>query len=65
MEIPLFDKKRIERWKKKYPDIRYVHMGLIQITITALFRQGLDTPILAVVFDKRLNNPLQSIIGGI
>ena len=50
---------------KKYHDIRYVHVGLIQITITALFRQGLDTPILAVVFDKRLNNPLQSIIGGI
>lgn len=65
MEIPLFDKKKIERWRKKYPDIRYVHIGLIQITITALFRQGLDTPILAVVFDKRLSNPLQSMIGGI
>ena len=78
METPQLNVLKKEQWKyhylikrelkdggKKYHDIRYVHVGLIQITITALFRQGLDTPILAVVFDKSLNNPLQSIIGGI
>ena len=65
IDIPLFDKRKIARWKAKYPDIQYIHIGLIQVTITALFRQGIDTPILAVIFDKRFSNPMKAIIGGV
>ena len=65
VDIALFDKKKIARWKQKYPDIQYIHIGLIQVTITALFRQGIDTPILAVIFDKRFSEPMKAIIGGI
>lgn len=32
---------------------------------TALFRQGINTRILAVVVDKRFTNPLKAMIGGI
>ena len=62
IDIPLFDKRKIARWKAKYPDIQYIHIGLIQVTITVLFRQGIDTPILAVIFDKRFFNPTKAII---
>jgi hypothetical protein len=65
IDITLFDKTKVARWKKKYPEIRYIHISHIQIEITALFRQGIDTPVLAVVLDKRFNDPLKAIIGGI
>ena len=61
----MFDKAKVARWKKKYPEIRYIHIGLIQIEITTLFRQGIDAPVLALVLDKRFNDPLKAIIGGI
>ena len=33
LDIPFFDKKKVSRWKKKYPEIQYIHIGLIQVTI--------------------------------
>ena len=65
IDIPFFDKKMVARWKKKYSEIQYIHIGLIQVTITALFRQEIDTPILAVIFDKRYSDPMKAITGGI
>ena len=66
IEIKLFNKEKIMRLCKKHPQIRYIHIGVIQIEITALFRQGIDTPILAFLFDKRfIENPASALIGGI
>ena len=48
-EITIFDLNKIKRWKKRHPNIKYVHVGLIQICITALFRQGMDTQIAILV----------------
>ena len=65
VDLTLFNRAKIARWKKKYPEIRYIHIGLIQIGIAALFRQGIETPILAVVLDKRFRDPIKAVIGGI
>jgi len=35
--ISLLDKVKIENLKKKYPKMKYLHIGLIQLKITALF----------------------------
>ncbi|KAK5842774.1 hypothetical protein PVK06_005165 [Gossypium arboreum] len=64
-EIPLFTKEKIKRIKKKYPQVRYIHLGIIMITIRALFRKGHDIPIIAVLLDKRFENPIKALIGGI
>ncbi|MFQ6631351.1 hypothetical protein Gotur_008814 [Gossypium turneri] len=47
-EMPLFNKDKIKRIKKKYPQVRYIHLGIIMITIRDLFRRGHDIPIIAV-----------------
>ena len=44
IDIPLFNKRKIARWKEKYPHIQYIHIGVLQITITALFRQRVRHP---------------------
>ena len=51
--------------EKEISCIQYILIRLIQVTITVLFRQGIDTPILAVIFYKRFSNPMKTIIGGI
>ena len=65
VDIALFDKQKVARWKKKYPEVRYIHIGLIQVRINALFRQGIDSPVLSVLFDKRFSDPMKAVIGGI
>ena len=35
------------------------------ITIRALFKKGHDIPIIAVLLDKRFENPIKALIGGI
>ncbi|MFQ6625969.1 hypothetical protein Gotur_006059, partial [Gossypium turneri] len=65
IEIPLFTKDKIKRIKKKYPQVRYIHLGIIMITIRALFRRGHGIPIIAVLLDKRFDNPIKALIGGI
>jgi hypothetical protein len=63
--ISLLNKNKIEKLKAKYPKMKYLHIGLIQLKITGLFRTGIDTPIMIVCMDERIiNNPLNSIIGG-
>ncbi|MFQ6640753.1 hypothetical protein Gotur_014348 [Gossypium turneri] len=64
-EIPLFTKDKIKRIKKNYPQVRYIHLGIIMTTIRALFRRGHDIPIIAVLLDKRFENPIKTLIGGI
>ncbi|MFQ6631953.1 hypothetical protein Gotur_008655 [Gossypium turneri] len=64
-EIPLFTKEKMKRIKKKYPQVRYIHLGIIVITIRALFRRGHDIPIIAILLDKRFENPIKALIGGI
>ena len=51
--------------EEKNPEIRYVHIGLIQICITTLFRQGMDVLVVVLVLDKIFVNPLNAIIGGV
>ena len=65
IDILFLDKKKVTRWKKKYPEIQYIHIGLIQVTKTTLFHQRIDTPILAVIYDKRFIDTMKEIIGGI
>ncbi|KAG0483001.1 hypothetical protein HPP92_011085 [Vanilla planifolia] len=63
--ISLLNKSKIEKLKRKYPKMKYLHIGMIQLKITALFRSGIDTPIMIVCMDERIiNKPLSSIIGG-
>lgn len=64
-EISLFTKEKIKRIKKKYFQVRNIHLGIIMITIRALFRKGHDIPIIAVLLDKRFENPIKALIGGI
>jgi hypothetical protein len=64
VDIPIFSKEKVRRWKNKYPDIRYIHIGLIQIKINALFRAGIDIPIIALVTDNRFTCCHQALIGG-
>ncbi|XP_043697053.1 uncharacterized protein LOC122647811 [Telopea speciosissima] len=66
LEISLFNPAQIQRLTAKHPRLRYIHIGLIQIELTALFRQGIDTPVVIAIFDKRfLADPINALIGGI
>ena len=62
IEIQIFDKNKIKRLKKKYPRVRFIHIEIIQISITPLFRLGIDSPILCIVQDKKFHDPIQSLI---
>jgi len=48
--IPLMSRQLIAEHIKDY---KYLHIGSIQIAIKPLFRQGIDTPLFAVLRDNR------------
>ncbi len=65
VEIQIFDKDKIKRLKEKYPKVKFIHIGIIKISITPLFKLGINSHVLCIIQDKRFHNPIQSLIGGI
>lgn len=67
--IPILNKKElnkeIQAVKSKEP-ITHVHLGGIEISITACFREGIDTPIEIYLADDRIKYPIEkSVISAI
>ncbi|XP_043717644.1 uncharacterized protein LOC122665555 [Telopea speciosissima] len=61
-EIYLLNPKNLEQLKKKY---NYIHIGLIQVAIKPLHREGLNTSILLALRDTRFLKFDDSLIGAI
>ncbi|XP_059663543.1 uncharacterized protein LOC132309235 [Cornus florida] len=61
----ILSKDKIERWKQQNPIARYIHIGLVQIKITSLFRRGTDQPLIALLMDNRFHKPVDALIGGV
>ena len=61
--INLLSSKTLQHHKnKKY---KYIHIGLVQVGIKPLTREGLNTSILAVVRDARFLNFQDSLLGSV
>ncbi|GAV65490.1 MP domain-containing protein [Cephalotus follicularis] len=60
--IQLLDEKTIKELAKNF---KYIHFGLVQVTIKPLTRQGLNTSILVCLRDARHLNFDDSLIGAI
>ncbi|KAM3198755.1 hypothetical protein P3L10_034506 [Capsicum annuum] len=58
--IQLFNELDINRFKNQF---NYLHVGLVQVAIKPLFRQGLDIPVCAILRDARLLNFDDSLLG--
>ncbi|PHU04683.1 Polyadenylate-binding protein RBP47B [Capsicum chinense] len=58
--IQLFNELDINRFKHQF---NYLHVGLVQVAIKPLFRQGLDIPVCAILRDARLLNFDDSLLG--
>ncbi|KAK2987237.1 hypothetical protein RJ640_017427 [Escallonia rubra] len=56
----LFSKSALEKHKRKF---RYVHIGLVQIGITSLTKEGLDTHVWAALRDDRHRSFDDSLLG--
>ncbi|KAK2971280.1 hypothetical protein RJ640_001306 [Escallonia rubra] len=56
----LFSKSALEKHKRKF---RYVHIGLVQIGITSLTKEGLDTHVWAALRDDRHLSFDDSLLG--
>lgn len=66
VRIPIFSRRKADEFQRKYPNAKYIHFGLIQIKLVGQFRAGIDTPILSIVQDERINsNPINAIIGSV
>ncbi|XP_059635340.1 uncharacterized protein LOC132277503 [Cornus florida] len=61
----ILNNDKITRWKQQNPLARYIHIGMVQIKITSLFRKGTDQPVLTLVMDNRFHNPVDALIGGV
>ncbi|XP_059624604.1 uncharacterized protein LOC132267462 [Cornus florida] len=61
----ILNKDKVDRWRTQHPLARYIHIGMVQIKITSLFRKGTDQPILVLVMDYRFHNPIDALIGGV
>ena len=62
-EIKLLSSSSIEKHKAK--GFRYIHIGLVQVGVKPLNREGLNTSILAALRDKRFRNFKDSLLGTI
>lgn len=58
--IRLFDQQAIKRYREGY---KYVHVGLVQVGVKPLTREGFNTSILLCLRDKRLLDFNQSLLG--
>ncbi|XP_059668755.1 uncharacterized protein LOC132313828 [Cornus florida] len=61
----ILNNDKVARRRQQNPLARYIHIGMVQIKITSLFRKGTDQPILTLVMDNRFHNPVDALIGGI
>jgi two-component SAPR family response regulator len=60
--IKLFSKDSIEKYKQKYS---FIHIGLVQVTIKPLTRQGLNKSVLLCLRDGRHLRFKDSLLGSI
>ncbi len=49
--------------REKRNKIQYIHFAGIQILIKALFKRGIDTPLIIGLYDKRIRNPQEAELG--
>lgn len=57
--IRLFDQQAVRRYREKY---KYLHVGLVQVGVKPLTREGFNTSILLCLRDKRLLDFNQSLL---
>jgi hypothetical protein len=60
--IKLFSKDNIEKHKQKYS---FIHIGLVQVAVKPLIRQGLNNSVLSSLRDGRHLNFRDSLLGSI
>lgn len=60
--IKLFSKDNIEKHKQKYS---FIHIGLVQVSVKPLTRQGLNNSVLLSLRDSRHLNFRDSLLGSI
>ena len=60
-KIELLSPTSIAKHKEK--GFRYIHIGLVQVGVKPLNREGLNTSILATLWDKRFRNFKDSLLG--
>ena len=58
--LQLLNDLDINQFKSQF---HYLHIGLVQVAIKPLFRQGLDIPVCAILRDARLLNFDDSLLG--
>ena len=60
LEVPLISEKLINTYREKYG---YLHLGMVQIAIKPLTREGLNNSVLTCIRDKRHRNFSDSLLG--
>ena len=60
MEVPLISQSLIDSYRQKY---KYLHLGLVQIAIKPLTREGLNNSVLTCIRDNRHLSFTDSLLG--
>ena len=60
MEVPLVSNKFVEAYRHEY---KYLHLGLVQVAIKPLTREGLNNSVLTCIRDKRHLKFSDSLLG--